>query len=140
MKKALPIAAAAICALLVLSFVVMLAGSIRMQNAPKPTEYENSEWISEDGLFRLYVHEFDKETLQCRAELVYTNGEGSYTYIVSDAPYGVIGVYISESDIDEWLRVKCDDSGFTVRINRTTSLHYSDSYGKNAELSFTRVR
>lgn len=140
MKKALPVIMAALCALLVLGFVVMLAGSIRMQNAPKPTEFEYSEWVSEDGLFRLHVYEFDKETLQCRAELVYTGEEVSYTYTVSDAPYGVIGVYISESDIDEWLRVKCDDSMFTARINRTTSLQYSDNYAKNAELTFERVQ
>ena len=136
MKKVIPIAFVIIAAALVLALAGLLIGSLVTQFSPKPTEFENTMWESEDGHFRLYVYEYDPETLQCRAELVYNDGEQKFTYVVSDAPYGVLGVYTSVDDIDEWLRVKCTSRKFTARINRTASLEYASAYGKNEKLTF----
>ena len=140
MGKSAPVIVTAITAAIVIALVGLLVGSLFMQSMPKPTEFENTMWESEDERFRLYVYEYDPETLQCRAELVYRDGEQEYTYTVSDAPYGVIGVYISESDIDEWLRVKCTSKKFTARINRTAHLQYSDAYGENEKVTFVLKR
>lgn len=129
-----------IAAIVLAGLAFLLVMSLRTEFLPKPTQYPNTEWVSEDGAFRLNVGEYDSETYQCRAELVYTSPDGTETtYTVSDGAHSVIGVYISESDIDKWLRVKCSAEEFTVRVNRTTSLEYSGAYGKNSKVTFRRV-
>lgn len=139
MKKAIAIIAVVIAAVLVLALAGMLVGGLITSFSPKPTEFEDSLWRSEDGRFSLRVYEYDPETLQCRAELTYRGEEGNVTYTVSDAPYGVIGVYTSVDNIDEWLRVRCSSKGFTVRVNRTAALEYSSEYQQGEKIRFNRA-
>lgn len=134
---AIAVVAAAVAAI---TLAVLLIFSLRTEFSPKPTQYPNTEWVSEDGAFRLSVGEYDNDTYQCRAVLVYTAPDGVETsYTVSDGAHSVVGVYISENDIDEWLRVKCNKDGFTVRVNRTADFEYSGAYDKNSLLKFNRV-
>ena len=140
MKKAISIIAVVIVAALVLALAGMLIGSLITSFSPKPTQYENSLWWTDDHRLRLSVYEYDPETYQCRAELSYYDEDGNtYTYTVSDAPYGVIGVYTSPDEIDEWLRVWCSSKGFTVKINRTANLEYSSAYQEGEKVSFKRL-
>ena len=140
MKKVFPIIAAAIAAVLVLTFAGLLVGGLITTFSTKPTQYENSLWWSEDHRFSLHVYEYDPQTLQCRAELTFKSDDGNkYTYTVADGAYGVIGVYTSTDEIDEWLRIRCRDGGFTVRINRTAELEYSSVYQKGEKVRFNRL-
>lgn len=140
MRKVIPIIAVVIAASLVFALVGMLIGGLVMSFAPKPTQYENSLWWTDDHRLRLWVYEYDPETYQCRAELRYYDEDGNtYTYTVSDASYGVIGVYTSPDEIDEWLRVWCSSRGFTVRINRTAELEYSSAYQEGEKIKFKRL-
>lgn len=125
-------AAAGLAALLIMSLVT--------EFSPKPTRFANTEWVSEDGAFTLTVGEYDEDSYQCRAELVYTAPDGTTSsYTVADGAHSIIGVYSSEDNIDKWLRVKCNGDAFTARVNRTAELEYSGAYEKNEKVTFNRV-
>ncbi len=126
-------------AALVITIASLLVMSLIVQFSPKPTQYPNTVWVSDDGAFTLTVGEYNSETYQCDAELVYSNGGEEYRYTVSDGANSIIGVYASENNIDRWLRVKCNSDGFTARVNRTAELEYSGSYEKNQKVRFSRV-
>ena len=134
----------AVCVVLVTALVaviaVLLVLSLRTQFSPKPTQYPDSVWISEDGAFTLTVGEYNEDTYQCDSVLTYVSPDGETTeYIVSDGAHSVIGVYTEVRNADSWLRVKCDSESFTARINRTASLEYSSYYEKAEKVTFNRV-
>lgn len=140
MKKAITAIIVAAAAALAAAFAIMLAGSLINRFSPLPTEYENSVWVSEDGAFTLTVGEYDENTYQCPAEIVYRSPSGKEAaYSAVGAELGVISVYEDPSLTDDWLRVKCDESSFTARINRTASLAYAEDYEKNQEIKFRRA-
>lgn len=127
-------------AVFVTALAVLLVFSLRTQFSPKPTQYPDSVWVSEDGAFTLTVGEYNDETYQCDAVLKYTSSDGGeFTYTVSDGAYSVIGVYSDVNNADSWLRVKCNAESFTARINRTASLEYSNDYEKAQKIVFKRI-
>lgn len=140
MKKAVVIVLAALAAFFALAGIYLLAGSLITRFSPLPTEFENSEWISEDGAFRLLVKEYDESVYQCRAEIIYTFDGGEASYEVADAANGTLSVYADPAAADSWLRTKCSKEKFTVRINRTAKLDYSESYEQGEKVTFTRVK
>lgn len=120
---------------------VGLVVGLRNQFTPKPIQYKNSVWQSEDGAFTLEVGEYSQITYECECRLTYTDPQGeTYTYSVCDQPYGAMAVYISESEVDSWQRMSCNEKGFTVRLRLNAALQYSDSYGKSEKIKFTRVK
>lgn len=133
MKKTVTVIIAAVAAAFAVAMVILLIGSLRIQFMPVPTEYENTVWRSQDGNFTLYVYEYDSNTLQCRSELVYSADGSSFTYQVLDESHGILGLYSESGVSDRWLRTKCDEKSFTVRINRMSSPEYTDRY-QSAEI------
>ena len=129
----------AIAAVIAVSLVALLVGALRTQFSPKPTEFPGTEWVSEDGAFRLTVGEYDNETYQCAAVLTYSGKGGEYAYTVADAPYSGLYVYEVKDEYDNWLRVRCCNDYFTVRINRRGGLVYSSEYDSGELIRFDRV-
>lgn len=121
MKRVITAAFIVIVTAFVLGIVVLLIGSLRTEFMPVPTEFENTVWVSEDGLYTLYVNEYTDETMQCRTELV----SGSKTYDVLSEPHGVLGIFDGGRIADEWLRTSCNGSSFTVKTGRVDSTDFS---------------
>ena len=139
-EKVLTAAGAVISAVLAAALAVLLALSLKTQFAPKPTQYPDSVWVSEDGAFTLTVGKYNGDKYQCDSELSYTSSDGTVSvYTVSDGEHSVIGVYQDIKNADSWLRISCSSESFTARVNRTASLAYSEAYEKAQKLTFNRV-
>lgn len=127
-------------AALAMTLAVLLVLSLKTQFSPKPTEYPNSEWISEDGRMKLSVGEYDSEVYQCRAVLNITDGEGNTaSYEVSDGGRSMLYLLEGDTAKDRWARVKCNKDSFTVRVNNIDGSVCASIYEKGEKVVFNRA-
>lgn len=134
MKKTLTYTAVSIVAAASLALAYLLLRSLINAFMPMPTQYENTSWVSEDGAMTFNVYEYDPNSLQCRAELVYNDS----VYSVSDISGGALRVSDAQGNEDIWLRAKCSEKEFSVRINRGGNLGYASSYQESEKVRFIR--
>lgn len=135
MKRYLSLILSGAAAILSAALVIVLLMSLVNTFGAMPTEYPNSSWQSEDGSMTLNVYEYDPNILQCRAELIC----GDKVYDVYDMSKGRFNIVSGDTAVDEWLRVSCDNYGFTVRINRHGNGEFSSGYEKNEKVSFNLI-